>query len=43
MPERSKDSAAQGLFVFKAEQPAHSRLCEGCHNAEDGKTTSKLE
>jgi len=23
-------------FVFKAWQPAHSWLCKGCHNTEDG-------
>jgi len=25
------------LFVFKAWQPAHSKLCKGCHNTEDGR------
>jgi len=36
VPKRRVDSAAQGSFVFKARQAAHSRLCKGCRNTEDG-------
>jgi hypothetical protein len=34
VPEQSRDSAAPGLFGFKARQQAHSELCDGWRNAE---------
>ena len=37
LPEKNIPECAGFSFVFKARQPAHSKLCNGWHNAEDAR------
>jgi len=37
LPEKDSPECDGFSLVFKAWQPAHSRLCNGWHNAEDGR------
>jgi len=37
LPKKNIPECAGFSFVFKARQPAHSKLCNGWHNAEDGR------